>query len=254
MTENEQDIVLLRTDPNRLIMKHQKMIRAVARTGLDNGWFPASEFADVTQTINLELLARIETVRQNYDGRAFLRTYLSQIALNICRRYHKDHPVTNKSPQSLDYLPAGDRVFEKVLIDEARERFRAVLLLFGRRLPKILLFLKIFYRYPISRKDVLDCYPHCEDKELGPLLTYFAGDYSSSQDQEIMAVLTPFANKMENSSTSADGYRRWIGYIVAETCDILNGDPPRAQFGRETFSLLFEDYCFRFQEKKDIRK
>ena len=246
MTENDRDIKLLHDDPNQLIVKHQDMIHAVAIEALEHGWFPAPELADVKQTINLELLAKIDTVRKNYDGRALLRTYLSRIALNVCRRYRKRNTRVNQATESPDSLPSRDQVLEGILIDETRGRFRTILLLYGPRLPKILLFLKIFHRIPVTSKDVLNCYPHCQEGELEPIVAHFSGEYSSMLDQEVVAILAPFANKMEKTTTSADGYRRWIAFIIGDICDLLNGDPPTARFNRENFSYLFEDYCFRF--------
>jgi DNA-directed RNA polymerase specialized sigma24 family protein len=254
MTENDRDIELLHSKPEKLVAKHQKMIQAVAKTGLKNGWVPASEIDDAIQTISLELLGKMEAVRKNYDGRALLRTYLSQIAMNICKRYHKTKSPIQRSAESLDSLPSRELVFDGVLIDEARDRFRAILLLYGHRLPKILLFLKLFFRIPIGSGDVLKCYPQCRNRDLDLLLRLFSGDYSSMFDRQIMEILTPFVNKMEKSSTSPDAYRRWIALIIGEICDLLNGDPPTARFNRETVSLLFEDYCFRFSEKEDIRR
>jgi hypothetical protein len=253
MTENEKDIQLLHSDPNRLIVKYQRMIHAVVASGLRSGWFPASEWDDVIQTVSLELMAKMNTVRENYDGRALLKTYLSQIALNICRVYHQNRPELEQLAESMDVVSRENRILEDIIVGETKVRFRKILLLFGRRLPKILLFLRIFYRFPVSAKDILDSYPDCRKEDIEALLASYSQAKSAETDKEIIAFLAPILNKIEDSSTSADGYRRWIHHITGEICDLLNGYRPRAAFNRETFFLLFEEYSFPFSDKKGYK-
>lgn len=247
MTENEKDVELLHTAPQQLIVKYQGLFRGIVVRYRTCGLLRGAEPDEILQVVNLEMLKKVESIRQHYDGRSFLRTYVAQAAVNACLKYARDQKKVEQVEMSDDITPvAPASVVAQLLIQETKEDFRTILRLFGRRLPKILLFLKICYRLPIAEHDVLSAYPRCRKQDLQPFMKQVRGEYTEATDAQLLEDLAPCFNGFERSSTTPDGYRRWMNERVLEICDLLNGDPPVSSFDRGTLRILVEDYFMPF--------
>ena len=251
MTENERDVELLHTNPNRLIVKYQKHLRNVVRRCVVYRWFPSSEFPDILQTVNVELVRKIEVIRQQYNGTTLLKTYVCRIALNTCRKLHERHPESDQFVSLSESTEADEEhIHDRLIIQETTEALRTTLLLYGHRLPKIALFLAVLCKMPISKEDILECYPHCPEEDLASVLSIFSKEYDELFDTQIMEHLAPLINKMEGSTTSPDGYRRWMNGIIDEICNIMNGHPPHSHLTRENIFFLFEQIRLPVSRKK----
>jgi DNA-directed RNA polymerase specialized sigma24 family protein len=243
--DNEEDLTLLQKDPNALLLRYQKTLGIIVEIYVGSGMFGAGDREDVLQTLNEELLRRMPTIRAQYNGSALLRTYVSAIVRNLCldlarekARRPREIPLDEGSPSPED--EAADRYD----LDHARGVFRAVLRQFDYKLelPRLLFCLKLRYRLPLRREDILSWYPQCRRGDVSRLLKEFGGDYESRQDKQIFKEITPVLNRADRKTNSPDAIRRWIRKRMKDIIQLLNGSPPTRSFDEETLKILVEDY------------
>ncbi|MGB5874391.1 MAG: sigma-70 family RNA polymerase sigma factor [Bacteroidota bacterium] len=238
---------LLRADPHGLVVRHQNTIHMIVRKYIGSGMFTREEFEDVVQAVNEALLGKLPRIQAQYNGSTLVRTYLSSIIRNIClkiRQKSMREPRTDRLDGSL----AADSVNiqEKYVIEHDILMLRAILQQYDLQLPKLLLCLKLRFRIPLTRDDVVRYSPGCSEEEYSEIMGAFSGDYQTMTDKKIYAVVTPFMNRTEGRVVSHDAVRKWIHARLQEIVELLNGSPPTSSYDEESLKLLVEDYFFPF--------
>lgn len=247
MTDNERNIELLQRDPRQLIMEFQNTIEIIVKKYIASGMFPPSEFEEVIQCVNEALFSRISSIQRQYKGTALLKTYLTGIARNVCLRLHHKEKRLGKTVEfdELSY-PGTAQLTDKLAIEHAVEEFQTLLTLYNKKLPKLLLCLKLYFRIPIDVQDIKLCYPGCTQQDIGLLLQSFGFKYDNMRDSEVYEGITPVMNRCENKANSADAVRKWTHDRITEIIDVLNGDPPKSSFDEESLRVLVENHFFPF--------
>lgn len=256
MGENDDDMDLLYSDPSTLLERLQKVFVAVARVYRRSGLLKSEELSEIVQEMNLQFLNNLETIRKNYDPSrtdgATLRGYVRTLARNVCNRYYRGRP--QYAPLSLGnsrIAVSADSITDSIAISQTVQVFRAVIDTSGDRKPKLLLFLKLYYRIPVAGSDLRGVYPDVEATVVDAFLKLFGGDFASMGEMPIFEAARPFINQLERSGTTAESYTRWITREVTEICEILNGDPPVSAIDRHTLRILVDDYFEPFLERKN---
>jgi len=243
MTVNEKDVELLHNNPHELLMRCQDIFQITLKQYVKSGMLRRSEFDDLLQMLNEELLVRIPTIRQNYNGRVLLRTYIAKLATNTCLKYYRDRPrATEKDPHNDKGVVEADSVTNPLAISEANDLFHTVLKLFGPRLPRLLVFLKLHFKIEVVKQDLVAAFPNGQDADYREFLQHFGGDYIHLKEIDVLGLAAPIINRMEKGYASADSYRRWLYAKVEEICTLLNGNPPTASFDHENVRILIENY------------
>jgi hypothetical protein len=247
MTVNERDVELLHNNPHELVIRCQDIFQITLKQFIESGMLRKSEFEDLMQMLNEELLVRIPTIRQNYDGRVLLRTYIAKLATNACLKYYRDRPrATAEDPQYRSSVVEADSVTNPLAISEANDLFHTVLKLFGPRLPRLLVFLKLHVKIEVVKQDLVAAFPNGQDADYQEFLRHFGGDYIHVKEIDVFELAAPIINRMELGYASADSYRRWVYAKVEEICTLLNGDPPTASFDHKNVRVLIENYFSPF--------
>src|SRR5208283_4651008 len=171
MTENDKDIELLHSDPYTLILKYQETVKIIVKKYILTGVFRSSDFEDIVQEVNSALLIKIPAMQIQYNGMSLFRTYFSVIVRNICMKEHAKINMEITIEQK-DITGRIDRacVEEKIIFEKEIQRFRAILSLYYRQRPKLLLCLKLHYRIPLTPEDINLWYPKCSSPERSILL------------------------------------------------------------------------------------
>jgi DNA-directed RNA polymerase specialized sigma24 family protein len=247
---NERDLRLLRTDPGRLVVEHRETIRMVVAAFVRSGMFRHDEFEEIVQSITEDLLRLLPRIIAQFNGSVLFRTYLSAILRNCCLEAH--------SRKQLDYVryppPAdfGEGPFDPSARADARVYIRlevatlgAILAQYASKRPKLELLLKIRYRIPIKRADVLSWFPGCPEAVLENLLAALA-PMKELSDLELHTLLVPVMDKAEGREHTAEGIRRWTLLRVDEILGLLNGSPPVSAHTSETLGLLLQEKYFPF--------
>ncbi len=247
--DNQADLDLFYRDPHAFLLRYQETLQIIVKIYIHCGMFRAREIEDILQTLNEELLRRLPTIRARFNGSTLLRTYLSAVVRNLCldlyragRRDPKPVPLDETIPLS------NPDVARRYDIEHARRVFRAVLKQFDYKLelPKLLFCLKLRYRIPIERTDVLTWYPNCGRSDLTSILKTFTGNYETLTDKEISELITPLLNRADGKSNKPDAIRKWTKERIGNILDLLNGSPPTGSFEEETLEILVQDFFSPF--------
>jgi RNA polymerase sigma factor (sigma-70 family) len=251
MTENDKDIGLLRSDPHALILKYQETVKIIVKKYILAGVFRASDFEDIVQEVNMALLAKIPAMQLQYNGTSLFKTYFSVIVRNICM---KEHAKTNREVkiEQKDITGFIDRahVEEKIVLEKEIQRFRAILSLYYRQRPKLLLCLKLRYRIPLTPEDINLWNPKCSFSDREMLLENFGSNFDRKDDVEIYKIITPVMNKNEKKSNSIDAVRKWTDSKISEIIQLLNGNPKKMNYNEDTLKTLVDDFFSPFLLEK----
>jgi RNA polymerase sigma factor (sigma-70 family) len=251
MTENDKDIGLLRSDPHALILKYQETVKIIVKKYILAGVFRASDFEDIVQEVNMALLAKIPAMQLQYNGTSLFKTYFSVIVRNICM---KEHAKTNREVkiEQKDITGFIDRahVEEKIVLEKEIQRFRAILSLYYRQRPKLLLCLKLRYRIPLTPEDINLWNPKCSFSDREMLLENFGSNFDRKDDVEIYKIITPVMNKNEKKSNSIDAVRKWTDSKISEIIQLLNGNPKKLNYNEDTLKTLVDDFFSPFLLEK----
>jgi RNA polymerase sigma factor (sigma-70 family) len=251
MTENDKDIGLLRSDPHALILKYQETVKIIVKKYILAGVFRASDFEDIVQEVNMALLAKIPAMQLQYNGTSLFKTYFSVIVRNICM---KEHAKTNREVkiEQEDITGFIDRahVEEKIVLEKEIQRFRAILSLYYRQRPKLLLCLKLRYRIPLTPEDINLWNPKCSFSDREMLLENFGSNFDRKDDVEIYKIITPVMNKNEKKSNSIDAVRKWTDSKISEIIQLLNGNPKKMNYNEDTLKTLVDDFFSPFLLEK----
>jgi RNA polymerase sigma factor (sigma-70 family) len=251
MTENDKDIGLLRSDPHTLILKYQETVKIIVKKYILAGVFRTSDFEDIVQEVNMALLAKIPAMQLQYNGTSLFKTYFSVIVRNICM---KEHAKTNREVkiEQKDITGFIDRahVEEKIVLEKEIQRFRAILSLYYRQRPKLLLCLKLHYRIPLTPEDINLWNPKCSFSDREMLLENFGSNFDGKDDVEIYKIITPVMNKNEKKSNSIDAVRKWTDSKISEIIQLLNGNPKKLNYNEDTLKTLVDDFFSPFLLEK----
>ncbi len=245
---NSADIALLRTDPHELLVRYQSTIRIIVKSYVRSGMFESSEFDDIVQHLNTELLEKLPRIQKQYNGMSLFRTYFSNIVRHACLSLHKKRqtdPVLLDLERTSDLLESASAE-HTLLIEHDVRVFRAILDQFHSEKPKLLLYLKLMYRLPITRLDVVNWWPECPENDIIDLLRSVCEEGETLTHRDVFVCLQPFINRAEMKDTSADATRHWVDKRIHLILRLLNGSPPTSAHNRETLGILLDDYCAPF--------
>jgi len=240
---NQQDIELLQNNPHQLILNSQKLIDSIINQFIRGGHFRFEELCEVKQQVNEELLNRIYKIRNQFQGKSLLRTYLSAIIRNVCndilRKKVRIHYIQlNESPVNQSIT----EIIYNLVLEEEMDRLQKAIRLYYKQSWKLLLCLKLRFKVPFSYEDFKNVNNNITQIEFNWFVQKVS-PYQDNPDTVILSALTEILNKCENKNNTPDALRKWIKLKINELIEILNGDPPTSHYNEETLQILFEK-CF----------
>lgn len=236
------EIELLRRDRNEFILQCQHIIALVVNYHIHRGMFPASDHHDIVQSVNVELIRRLDSIERNFNGSVLLNTYMNVVIRNICLRIYER---TRRSPVTEPITEYGaalePEALNPMLLQDEYRRFSILLRLFGTKQAKIVFCFKIYFRMPVTEHDVRRAFDRITDEQRGHLLERFGSGYDDSMEIDNFNIVAPLMNIQEMNATSGRSLRRWTLEQLTRTIALLNGDPPVRSHTKETIKLLLEE-------------
>ncbi|MBM3404360.1 MAG: hypothetical protein FJY10_05670 [Bacteroidetes bacterium] len=234
------------SSPQKLIVFCQGTILKIVDYLIRRGFFASDEKHDLVQHINLQLLEKGENIRKNYDGRVPLDAYLSVVVRNICIRYKETY--TSRSllrvpdhfflEKTVDPNPG---VFSKMVVSEEIERLETILSLYADEKEKLLIVFRLIVTKTITPEKILSYYGDISVKLLEDVFSVLSS-LEQLKRKEIFKVLIPLVNSKEGKKSTPDTLRKWFDRRVQEIIHLINGNPPRSFYSKETLLILFEYY------------
>jgi DNA-directed RNA polymerase specialized sigma24 family protein len=240
---NQQDVQLLREQPRELIIKYQDIIQIIVKKYIASKMFHASDFEDVVQAVNEDLLSKSERIRDQYNGIALLRTYFSAIVRNSCLK------IYDKKKREIKVFPLGneDPIVEEtasmnLAIEYDLERLKRIFKYYHPKKGKVILCVKLYFRLRINKEDMIACFPACSEEDTLTLLGHFGAHYENIDSKEVYQIVTPLLNKYEGKSNTIDAVRNWSEVRIREIIQLLNGNKRESSYDKESLRLLTEKY------------
>jgi RNA polymerase sigma factor (sigma-70 family) len=249
-----KDIDLLYENPNKLIEKYQDTIVYIINKFVQTGYIRYAYKDDFKQDVIEQLLLKIPKIKQSYNNKYQLSTYLSAIIRNICLEKLRKNQVLlqNLEGDINSVLVIHNSSIYDLAIEDEITRLETIFLLFNKQKEKLKLCLKVFFRMPVSENDI---YHYLEGAQLSDTKIYvdFLNNGEALTNRDIFTILTKIINAKENKNNSADATRKWLNAKIDEIIFIMNGTPKRANYDKETFQILIENYFYKKEEKISIQ-
>lgn len=244
--DNSHDVDLLRSDPQKLILQHTRDVRFIVKKYITLGMFHRSEYEDIVQSVFESLFRKIPSIQRQYNGSSLFVTYLSSIVRNICLTF-RDHPSRRIKTSELQEIATEDPepTYDLKLIDQVLDRLKIILTLYDKKLPKVLLSLKLKFRIPLTDGDIRTWYPASSAGDRARFVRAFGGFYEEMRDPELFRKAAPMLNKVEGRENRPDSLRRYVDTTIREILVLLNGNPPRHTFDEDSLGALIQKYFFR---------
>lgn len=249
MNNNQNDIKLLNTNPNQLVVKYQSIIQIVINGFINAGYFRLQDRDDIVQYVNEELLKKIDKIKAQYNGKVMLKTYMSAIIRNICLgRIRKGRNYKKEIPEEYLNENKTEDVLNKMIIEQEIDKVGKILSLYSKQQNKIELILKLIFRIPLVPDDFYKYNNEILYADFKQIIDIINKGLNMT-NTEIFKLITPVLNKYENKKNSIDSTRRWVGMKIEELICLMNGNPPTSGYTKETFQILIEKYFVKKKQK-----
>jgi RNA polymerase sigma factor (sigma-70 family) len=237
------DIALLRTNTHEFILRCQRIIELIVKQFIKSGMFAPSQFEDVVQSVNEEMIRRLSGIERNYNGSVLLSTYMNVVIRNICLRIReREQSQLQTEPLTDEQIPNGTDHLNALLIQEEYQRLATALRLFDTKRTKIILCFRIYFRTPIPVKDIRSCFPSAAPGDHQYLHQRFGGNYDDRLEIDNFNDIAPYMNGQEQNTTSGESLRRWTLEYLSRIIKLMNGTPPVKAHTKETIRILFEQF------------
>jgi hypothetical protein len=244
MQADKEDIQLLFERPFDLILKYQQVFLLIARKYACSGYYHFSHSEEIVQHVNERIFTKIDRIRDQFDGRVLVRTYLSAICRKIIMEYLRSagrrEVLLNEYHMVEDVQPCCYPL-EFVIIEEFR-RLDRIMVLFGPKRDKLWLMMKLLYRIRISFEDFAAVNPRAATMVCEDLLHRLNHD-AYLKDRDIYQLVFPFFQCFEARMQRPDSLRKWFNMKISDIIKLMNGTPARASYAEDTIQILVEKYC-----------
>jgi len=248
MSQNNEDLNLLREDPGALVLKYQQLVSTIVQLQVRAGYIKRRDKEEYVHYILDEFLGRIQHIRQLYNGKSLLRTYCATIFRNICwdRIRLESKKLEGRVFMDVDREPYGAlNALQDMAIREEVVLFGKALSLFGPDEPKVSLLLKAHYRMPLDRKDIqgyAGAIPAAEADRWIRRMT----EAAVLSDTDLNRVLGELMLKVEGTSRTEDAVRKWIRNRIRNLVDLMN-KARDTRHTEETIEILADRFFFPLQ-------
>ena len=240
---NQQDVKLLREQPRELIIEYQDIIQIIVKKYIISNMFHASDFEDIVQAVNEDLLSKAERIRDQYNGIALLKTYFSAIVRNSCLKiYDKKKREIRVSPLSDEDPIIEETATMNLAIEYDLERLKRIFKYYHKKRDKVILCVKLYFRLRMNKEDVMACFPACSEEDALAFLGHFGTHYEKIDSKDVYQIVTPLLNKYEGKNNTVDAVRNWSEVRIREIIQILNGNKSESSYDKESLKILAEKY------------
>ncbi len=239
------DITLLRNNKNEFVVRCQKTISIIVKQYIAKRMFSASNFEDIKQSVNVELIKRLPLIEKNYTGEVLLVTYLNVVIKNICLRiYQKEASVITPISLGEIWMLSDENADNNILFSNELERFAVALKLFRSERFKILVCIKVYFSITISSTELKQCFRGITKDDHDRVLDVFEEHYSSNDTSHNFNVLTIMLNKYDRSLflLTEESVRRFTNMMIQKLIVLMNGNPPSRTHTKDTLKVLLEHY------------
>ncbi len=239
MQENDNDIRLLKENPEQLLIRYQPVIRIIVRNLANMGYLPKRDIHDLIQDVNRKLIERLPRIRDQYNYKSRFKTYFSVVVRNLClEEFRKVRVLAEPQPEIYEQT-ATETATDQLTIRQEYERLHRAIRLFGREANALWIMLRCFADLPVIPGHFTGF-----ETEPAPILAEALADSvnatSQLQKREKMEILSEVFNRLDKKPRTPDAVRKWSSSRMDELLVLMNGKPPRSAYTSEILYILIE--------------
>ncbi len=244
MTINDKEIKLLTSDPSALIVKYQYIIKIIINKFISTGSINPSDREEFIQIVNEKLLLSVEKIKKQYKGISLLKTYFSSIIRNICLEEINKRKRYNfvELEKSNDLKLSENTEYDD--LNNEFDRLSKILDMYHSKTSKLVLCLKLIYRLPVNMKDFTNYSMKFNTDEIKEFIN-MVNPPEIVPEFKLFQLLTPYINKCDNQNNQPDAIRKWVKRKIDEIIELMNGNPPRANYDKDSLQILIEKYYMK---------
>jgi hypothetical protein len=220
-------------DRNELLLLSEKVVSKYAYT------IPEREREDVKMSIIEKYLTQEEKIIKQFKGQSKFTTYCYAILNRICcgiirselKNWQQNNEIMKDSP-SMSVSPA-----ENYIIKDEISFLSKILMTLDQPF-KIIIFLAFLYRLE-PKSNYINQYDFNYKKN--KLLKLLSKNHGSSK-AELYAIMAKLVYLVENKLMQSDAVRMWLNKQRTQAINRLNGPFKRANYDKESFQILFENF------------
>ena len=249
LSQQDKDIELFSQNYPAFVVACKPLLEKVVNRFAFGGSFSLDEREDIQQEITEHLLKKEESLQSQYQGKAQLKTFITQIARNKCieiiraknvRKTEDGQQIVSTGLPAIDPTATNANPLLEVALKRECKRLHIYLEMFGQQKPKVRMSLKAFAHLELTVVEIKAFCPKAKEENYETLLLLLS-DKSRTKilDKDIFAALTTVINSCESKQRKADAIRIWLLGIADELARSLNKSG-ETSYDRETIRLLFE--------------
>ena len=267
MISKDNDINLLKSNPNSLMIKYKPVIESlVVKKLIKPGYFQFQEKDDIVQEVATGLFHDIEKIRKSFNGYSKFRPFFVRIIINRCEGLRRDvykqetKKIINDNPDnptfekkivySKKYSYTGLNINnhysnidtdKEAILGSELEYLDAIFRMYSLQKPKLLICLKLFSGYPITYKDLKFYKNNCEQDIYKRVIEFAENNTDNTKDINYQ-VLTDFFNCCDKTEKKKDALRKWLTNILSAIIRLLNKDSLSPVYNKQTIMGLISLY------------
>ena len=217
------------------------IVSIVVKKYIKNGYLDASQYEDTKQTVLEKYFVKQERIESLYDSRAKPETYLSAVVYKMLLEILRSNGAKEKHAAQYQkaVLKGGTQKElnpeEKFIIENEKRYLQKVLSTFADKMPKVILYCKMFFRIKPSAQDIKNYAKGNFDNKMLKL----ADINGEELDKEIFARLCEISNIAENKQNKPDAARMFLNKTLEAIIARINGNR-KANYTEESLQVLFE--------------
>jgi hypothetical protein len=257
----DEDISLLKTDFNTLIVKYQPMVEIIVARMVSHCRNVQISSADEVQQLLSNLLCKKEVILSSYDYRRLFRNFIWKIAENETRNIIKAETrrktwVNNGADQWGSSAVSSNASENGLFIHDAIETFHCKVLTYMNMRHKLLMCLKVLFDHVIFPNDIEALFDDngAVGKSDFRATASSLNNFEKSEKGKLhrFELIKPFLNHTDRSATDANSYWRWTNHETTKLIQFLNSRHSM-QFNRETFGYLLDRYFQNFSGNVQLK-
>jgi hypothetical protein len=143
-----------------------------------------------------------------------------------------------------------EQQFNRLVLAQELERFGKILKLFTQQRAKLELFLKLYFRIPVTLDDFRKYHPGIAMSIVDSVSRELSME-RELKDKDIYEIIAMVSLDANDKHASGEAVRKWIRNRVEEMIVLLNGKYHKRSHNRETLQILAEMYYERKDHLKD---
>jgi hypothetical protein len=254
LQSKNEDIVMLQSDYNNLVLKYNSLVEMLTRKLLR--YYPQFNLpeADLIQQVTTNLLGKKQYISSLYNNHLPFCSYIWSVIhneiFNLIRKEVRHQklmrPIANEGTEQFTVEQFSEK---DLMIEDSLNIFHNRTLTYLAKRPRLILCLKTKFKIKISNKNLDDLFNTTICSKASNVATSFIGHMNHEQNiTKRYEMLKHILNAAENTSTDEESYRRWTDQQIERLIDYLNNFYIMS-FDHKSFAILVDRYFNKFHDQ-----